>query len=219
MGGMWNGTGPWAGTGMWGMGSGTAAGMSWLVDDPATLQAWLTLRAEHQAEMQTWFDTYRTDHTSPAAQQALHDLWTAHWNEMMAFSQRYAPGQDWTFPSSDMWSGWMMGSMMSGLSWDPAGMWGAGYGADWMTAHPAGMGRWMALRSRQLADTSAWAQSHGGDLSGPAAQTALTALMARHRAEVRTFYKHSHIAPTRTRMHYGTGGWMGLGGMWGGWGR
>ena len=218
MGGMWNGTGPWAGTGMWGMGSGTAAGMSWLVDDPATLQAWLALRAEHQAEMRTWFDTYKADLTSPAAQQALHDLWTAHWNEMMAFSQQYAPGHDWTFPSADMWSGWMMGSMMSGLSWDPAGMWGAGYGADWMTSHPASMGRWMALRGRQLADTSAWAQNHGSDLSGPSAQTALTAMMAGHRAEVRTFYKHNHIAPTQTRMQYGAGGWMGLGGMWGGWG-
>jgi hypothetical protein len=39
-----------------------------------------------------------------------------------------------------------------------------------------------------------------------------------HRASVKAFYTHHHLTVTTTRMRYGAGGWMGLGGMWGGWG-
>ena len=72
-GGIWNGTGTWGGTGMWGTGS----GMAWLTSNPDALAAWLQLRTDHQQAMQTWYDTYKADLTTPEAQQALHDLWTS----------------------------------------------------------------------------------------------------------------------------------------------
>ena len=75
---MGGGMGAWGGTGMWGMGS----GMQWLTNDPAALEAWLQLRTAHHQAMQTWYDMYKADLTTPEAQQALHDLWTANWNDM-----------------------------------------------------------------------------------------------------------------------------------------
>ena len=124
-GGTSSGMGAWAGTGMWGSGS----GMAWLTDNPAALQAWLQLRTEHRQAMKTWYRPYGTDLTSPAPQQALHDLWTARWNDMQSFCEQYASGTGWTSPGSGMWNGWQMGDMMNGGSWNPRHMWGTGYGA------------------------------------------------------------------------------------------
>ena len=87
-GGMWGGSGAWGGTGMWGMGSGTG----WLTQNPAALQAWLQLRADHVKALRTWQATYKADLTSPAAQQALHDLWTTFWNDMKSFYQQHGNG-------------------------------------------------------------------------------------------------------------------------------
>ena len=214
MGGMWSGSGPWGATGMWGM----SPGAGWLSRDPAALAAWLQLRTAHHAAMQAWYETYRADITSAAAQQALHDLWTGMWADMQAFSGQYAAGQDWTAPSDTMWGGWMMGSMMGTATWDPAHMWGTGYGAEWMTTHMAAMGSWLSLRDRQLADATAWARKYGTDPSTTAARGALTAMTARHRTQARTFLRRHHVGTMQAAMRYATGGWMGLGGLWGGWG-
>ena len=141
---MWGGTGAWGGTGMWGTGTGTG----WLTQNPAALQAWLQLRADHAKAMQTWYATYKADLTSPAAQQALHDLWTTFWNDMKAFYQQYGNGAVWTCPSFGMWGGWQMGGMMGGYGWDASHMWGAGYGASWMTSHATGFGQWLTMRGK-----------------------------------------------------------------------
>ena len=208
------GGGMWGGTGMWGMGS----GMTWLTGDPVAMQAWLQLRADHLADMQTWYDTYKADLTTPAAQQALHDLWTAHMDEMQSFFAQYASGAGWTPPAMGMWNGWQMGSMMGGTSWNARRMWGSGYGASWMTSNPAGMGQWLAMRGRQMNATNAWMHKYGAAPAGPAARAAAKTLMARQRTQVRRFYRQHHLPTSSAMMRAGAGGWMGLGGMWGGFG-
>ena len=213
-GGMWNGTGSWGGTGMWGMGTGAG----WLTDNPAAMQAWLQLRSDHQAAMQTWYDTYKADLTTPAAQQALHDLWTAFWNDMKAFYEQYGSGATWTCPSGGMWSGWDMGSMMGDHHWDASHMWGSGYGTEWMMGHVAGFGQWLDLRGKQTAEVTAWMQQYQGAPRSTGAATALKHMTAHHRAEVRSFFKQHHLPTGSAMMRSGAGGWMGLGGMWGGWG-
>jgi hypothetical protein len=213
-GGLWNGSGPWGGTGMWGMGS----GMAWLKDNPAALQAWLQMRAEHVKTMQAWYDTYRTDLTSPAAQQALHVLWITFWNDMKSFYEQYGSGADWTSPMDGMWNGWQMGSMMGGGTWDPGHMWGSGYGSAWMTSHTNGMGQWLAMRGRQVGAMNAWWQHHRAAQGSGPAQAALKTLSGRQRAQVRRFYQQHHLSTSPTMMRAGAGGWMGLGGMWGGFG-
>ena len=213
-GGASSGMGAWAGTGMWGMGS----GMAWLTDNPVALQAWLQLRAEHQQAMKAWYDTYRADLTTPQAQQALHDLWTAHWNDMQDFSEQYASGTDWTPPAMGMWGGWQMGDMMGGGSWNPRHMWGTGYGASWMTRHPAGFGQWLTMRGRQMNAMNARWQQNGAAPGSPAAHAALKTLRAHQRTQVKHFFTQHHLPTTSAMMRAATGGWMGLGGMWGGWG-
>ncbi len=213
-GGTSSGMGAWAGTGMWGSGS----GMAWLTDNPAALQVWLQLRTEHRQAMKTWYQTYKTDLTSPDAQQALHDLWTARWNDMQSFHEQYASGTDWTSPGSGMWGGWQMGDMMNGGSWNPNHMWGTGYGASWMTNHPAGMGQWLTLRGRQIGAMNAWWQQHSTAPGSPTAQAALKTLRARQRTQVEHFYRQHHLPTSSAMMRAATGGWMGLGGMWGGFG-
>ena len=213
-GGIWNGKGAWGGTGMWGTGS----GMHWLADDPAALQAWLQLRTEHQHAMQTWYDTSKADLTTRAAQQALHDVWATYWNDMKSFYEQYAKGATWTAPSSGTWSGWQMGSMMGGGSWNPKHMWGTGYGASWMTSHPTGFGQWLTMRGRQMRATNAWWQQNSSAPGSPAAQAALKTLSAHQRAQVKRFYQQHHLSANSRWMRYGAGGWMGLGGMWGGFG-
>jgi len=213
-GGMWDGSGTWGGTGMWG----TAFGMSWLTSNPDALEAWTQLRADHQQALQTWYDTYKADLTTPEAQQALHDLWTTFWNDMKSFYETYGDGATWTSPDEGMWGGWDMGGMMGDHDWDAHNMWGAGYGASWMTSHPGAFGQWLAMRGMQTAGVSAWSQKYHSALASSTAQTALRTMRAHQRAQVRSFYTHHGLSVTTTRMRYGAGGWMGLGGMWGGWG-
>jgi len=211
-GGMWGGSGSWGGTGMWG----TGTGASWLTNNPDALQAWLQLKADHLAAMQTWYDTYKADLTTPKAQQALHDLWTKNWNDMKAFYEQNGGGATWTCPSYGMWGGWM-GGMMGG-SWNPSHMWGTGYGASWMTGHRSGFGQWLTMRGRQTAAVTAWQQHYAGNLTGSAAQTAMQTMRTHQRTQVKSFYRNHHLTVTSSRMRSGAGGWMGLGGMWGGWG-
>ena len=213
-GGMWGGTGTWGGTGMWGTGSGT----NWLTSDPDALAVWTQLRADHQQALQAWYDTYKADLTTLEAQQALHDLWTTFWNDMKAFYEQYGNGATWTCPSDGMWSGWDAGGMMGGHDWDASHMWGTGYGASWMMDHRGAFGQWLAMRGTQTAHVSAWSQKYHGALKSSAAQTALQTMRAHHRAQVTSFYTHHGLSVTTTRMRTGAGGWMGLGGMWGGFG-
>jgi hypothetical protein len=213
-GGMWNGHGHWGGTGIWGTGS----GMAWLTGNPDALAAWTQLRADHQQAMQTWYDSYRDDLTSPEAQQALHDLWAKLWNDMKAFYEQYGSGAAWTCPSESMWGGWDMGGMMGQHDWDPSHMWGSGHGASWMTDHPDAFGHWLTMRGKQMTAMSAWQHHYGADPGSTAAQTALHTMRTHDRAQVRSFYRHHHLSATSARMRDGAGGWMGLGGMWGGFG-
>jgi hypothetical protein len=214
MGGMWNGNGPWGGTGMWGMGS----GMKWLRDNPAAMQDWLKMHSQHLAAMHDWYDTYKADLTSPAAQQALHDVWQTFWDDMQSFYAQYGGNATWTCPVSGMWSGWQMGGMMGGGSWDTSHMWGTGYGAGWMMANPTGMGQWLDLRGRQTADAMAWMRKHHGALRSAGATKALNHMTSRHRAQVKGFFMQHQLPTSAAMMRSGAGGWMGLGGMWGGWG-
>ncbi len=213
-GGMWNGSGQWGGTGMWGTGS----GMRWLLDNPAAMQAWLQLRADHIKAMQTWRDTYKADLTTLAAQQALHDLWTTFWNDMKSFYEQSGGGAIWICPSDGMWGGWDMGGMMGGHAWDAHHMWGTGYGAAWMRSHPGAFGNWLTMRVKQTAAVTAWRQRYSFHLRSTTAQTALQTLRAHQRMQVKSFYRHHHLSVTSSRMRFGAGGWMGLGGMWGGFG-
>jgi hypothetical protein len=217
-GGTSSGMGAWTGTGMWSMGSGMGSGTGWLSDNPAAMQAWLQMRTEHRQAMKTWYDAHKADLTAPAAQQALHDLWTEHWNDMQSFHQQYASGTDWTVPAMGMWNGWQMGDMMNGGSWNANHMWGTGYGASWMTSHPAGMGQWLTLRGRQLTAMNSWMKHHGSAPSSPAAQAAMKTLSAKQRTQVKHFYQQHHLPTSAAMMRAATGGWMGLGGMWGGFG-
>ena len=43
-------------------------------------------------------------------------------------------------------------------------------------------------------------------------------MRAHHRGQVKSFYRNHHLTVTSSRMRDGAGGWMGLGGMWGGFG-
>ncbi len=213
-GGIWNGSGQWGGTGMWG----TGFGAGWLAKNPVAFQAWLQLKADHIKAMQRWYDNYKPDLTTPVAQKALHDLWAAYWNDMKRLYEHYANGAVWTAPSSGIWGGWQMGSMMGGGSWNPDHMWGTGYGAAWMMNHPAGVGQWLTMRGQQTAAVTAWQQHYNANPGSSAAQTALQTMRAHQRAQVKTFYRRHHLSASTSRMRYGAGGWMGLGGMWGGFG-
>ena len=117
-----------------------------------------------------------------------------------------------------MWNGWQMGGMMNGSSWDAGHMWGSGYGASWMTGHAAGMGRWLALRGRQVSTMNAWMQKYGATPGSPAAKAAMKTVNAKQRTQVKRFYHQHHLATGSAMMRAATGGWMGLGGMWGGFG-
>ena len=213
-GGVWNGDGHWGGTGMWG----TASGAAWLTSNPDALAAWTQLRVDHQQAMQAWHETYKADLKSAAAQQALHDLWTARWNDMKAFYEQYGAGATWTCPSDGMWGGWQGGGMMGGHQWDASHMWGTGHGAAWMANHPRAFGRWLDMRAEQTVHVDRWAERYHERLKSDAAQTALKTMRAHHRAQVKAFYTKHHLSVTTPRLRDGAGGWMGLGGMWGGFG-
>jgi hypothetical protein len=137
---------------------------------------------------------------------------------MKAFYEQYGNGATWTCPSDGMWGGWEMGGMMGDHHWDASHMWGTGYGAEWMTSHPGAFGQWLAMRGRQTADVTAWMQKNKGALRSTGATTALKHVMARHRAAVKSFFKHHGLPANGTTMQLAAGGWMGLGGMWGGFG-
>ena len=87
-----------------------------------------------------------------------------------------------------------------------------------MTGHPGAFGQWMTMRARQTAAVTAWQQHYAGNLTGSAAQTAMQSMRTHMRTQVKNFYRNHHLTVTTSRMRYGAGGWMGLGGMWGGWG-
>ena len=213
-GGMWNGTGHWSGSGMWGTGSGA----SWLANNPDALQVWLQLRADHVAAMQAWRDAYKAGLTTPEAQQALHDLWIKNWEDMKAFYERYATGAAWTCPSESMWGGWETGATMGDHGWNAAHMWGTGHGASWMAHHPGALRQWLTMRAKQTAKATAWTHRYGDHLRSRAARSALKALRAHQRAQVKSFCRHHHLRVTSSRVRDGAAGWMGLGGMWGGFG-
>jgi hypothetical protein len=61
-------------------------------------------------------------------------------------------------------------------------------------------------------------QEHQGALRSAGARTDLNHMTASHRAAVKSFFKHHGLRTNATMMQQATGGWMGLGGMWGGWG-
>ena len=75
------------------------------------------------------------------------------------------------------------------------------------------------MRARQTAAVTAWQQQlrrqpdrqRGADRHADACAPTM-------RTQVKSFYRNHHLTVTTTRMRYGAGGWMGLGGMWGGWG-
>ena len=167
--------------------------------------------------MQAWYDTYKADLTTPAAQQALHDLWTKNWNDMKAFYEQYGNGAAWTCPAAGMWGGWQTGGMMGG-SWDPSHMWGTGYGASWMTGHRSGFGQWLDdARQADRRRRPPGSTTTRGNLTGSAgADGAADDARSPMRTQVRHFYRNHHLTVTTSRMRYGAGGWMGLGGMWGG---
>jgi len=213
-GGEWTGSGSWGGTGLWGTGSGAG----WLADNPAAREAWLLLKADHLGVMQTWRDTYKADLRSPEAQQALHELWTKSWDDMKAFYEQYGGGAAWTCPSDGMWAGWDDGTMAGHHDWDARHMWGAGHGASWMANHPGALRQWLTMRARQTARATAWQHRYGDHPRSSAARTALKTLRAHQRTQVKSFYRHHHVKVTSSRMRDGAGGWMGLGGMWGGFG-
>ena len=137
---------------------------------------------------------------------------------MKAFYEQYANGATWTCPSDGMWGGWDNGGMMGHHDWDAAHMRGTGHGASWMTGHPGAFGRWLTMRGKQAAAVTAWQHRYSSNLKSGAAQTALHALRAHQRTQVKSFYQHHHLKVTSSRMRDGAGGWMGLGGMWGGFG-
>jgi hypothetical protein len=202
-GGLWDGSGAtWGGTGMWG----TAFGASWLRDHPAAVDAWLKLRSDNMTEMRTWFDKYRSDLGSPAAQTDLRTLWQDHWNDMKAFYQQYADGTTWVSPALTMWGGGMMGGGM---------MWGTGYGTGWLMKHPAGFAAWQTLRAKQMSDVHGWWMKHRAQPSGAAAQLALTTMRAHHKAQDLTYMRQRHISSGSAWSYRG---WMGMGGTWGGFG-
>ena len=102
-GGMWGGSGSWGGTGMWGTGTGAS-----LADEQPRRPAGLAAAPRRPPRRACRPGTTPTRPTSrrPAAQQALHDLWTTFWNDMKAFYEQYGNGATWTCPSAGMWGGW-----------------------------------------------------------------------------------------------------------------
>ena len=71
---------------------------------------------------------------------------------------------------------------------------------------------------RDIADVNAWWQHHRPDPTSTTAQAALQTMRVHHRTQVKSFYRNHHVTVTSSRMRFGAGGWMGLRGMWGGWG-
>jgi hypothetical protein len=60
-----------------------------LMKNPQAVKDMQALRAEHQKEMQAWWDKYGSDPNSAEAQAALKALRTEHWNDMKALFRKY----------------------------------------------------------------------------------------------------------------------------------
>jgi hypothetical protein len=203
-GGFWNGGGStWGGSGMWG----TGYGAQWLRSHPGAFDAWLRLRTDQMTEMRAWFQQYKGDLRSPAAQQALRSLWQDHWNDMKAFYQQYGGGAKWVCPALGMWGGGMMGSGQM--------MWGTGYGSGWLLQHPAAFAGWQQMRARQISQVSAWWSHHRAQPFSAAAQKTLTAMRSHHKTQALAYMRGHHVSGSTAWSYRG---WMGLGGTWGGWG-
>ena len=60
-----------------------------LFKNPQAVTDMQALRAEHQQEMQAWWDKYGKDPSSAEAVAALKELRTEHWNDMKALFDKY----------------------------------------------------------------------------------------------------------------------------------
>jgi hypothetical protein len=60
-----------------------------LMSHPQAVKEMRALRAEHQKDMQAWYDRYGSDPSSAEARAALRTLRQAHWNVMKALFQKY----------------------------------------------------------------------------------------------------------------------------------
>jgi len=60
-----------------------------LMTNPQAVKDMQALRAEHQKDMQAWWDKYGSDPNSAAAQAAMQALRTEHWNDMKALFEKY----------------------------------------------------------------------------------------------------------------------------------
>jgi len=88
------------------------------------------LHAEHQADIQAWFDKYGADPSSAVARTALAKLRAEHWNDMRALLKNYGINAGTTG----------RGTMMGGSGAGYGGMMGgAGYGSSTGTGTGTGM--------------------------------------------------------------------------------
>jgi hypothetical protein len=60
-----------------------------LMTNPQAVKDMQALRAEHQKDMQAWWDKYGSDPNSAEAQAAMKALRTEHWNDMKALFAKY----------------------------------------------------------------------------------------------------------------------------------
>ena len=60
-----------------------------LMTNPQAVKDMQALRAEHQKDMQAWWDKYGSDPNSTTAQAAMQALRTEHWNDMKALFEKY----------------------------------------------------------------------------------------------------------------------------------
>jgi hypothetical protein len=84
-----------------------------LMSDPTALREMQVLRAQHQADMQAWFDKYGADPASAAARAALAKLRAEHWNDMRSLKKHgidvRTRGRGSMMSSSGAGNGGMMG--------------------------------------------------------------------------------------------------------------
>jgi hypothetical protein len=67
--------------------------------------------------------------------------------------------------------------------------------------------------------TGAAIDPHSGEgASGGVGGSRLGPALSYYRAQVKSFYRNHHLTMTTNRRRDGAGGWMDLGGMWGGFG-
>lgn len=98
-----------------------------LMDNPDALKAMQELRAEHRAEMQSWYEQYGSNPSSAEARAALQKLRDEHWDDMRDLFGKF--GID--VPVGAGPGGMMRGTGGCGGGCAGAGA-GAGYGAGMM---------------------------------------------------------------------------------------